>query len=148
MTDSSNLVGPVRMAHVVLPVLAMLSGCEQEPMKMTEPTPKPGVELAFDVPQEATAQIVHVVTRDIPAGAAIPWHTHPGVEMAYVESGDLELELAGQDAVRLAPGDNFTVLRGTVHSGKNVGEESARLVLTYVVDKDALLRSPADPPGD
>lgn len=148
MNQTRTSAGPVWTALAILPLLAMTAACEQAPAPVTEQAQKPGIELAFDVPQEGAAQVVHVVTRDIPAGGAIPWHTHPGVEMAYVESGDLELDLAGQDALRLAPGDHFTVLRGTVHSGRNVGEHPARLVLTYVVDKDAPLRSPADPPGD
>lgn len=138
----------LRIALLVLPALAMISGCEQETIKVTEPTPKPGIDLAFEVPQEEAAQIVHVVTRDIPAGATIPWHTHPGIEIAYVESGRIELEVAGKDKQFFAPGDHFTVLRGTVHAGKNVGEQPARLVLTYVLDKDSPLRSPADPPGE
>jgi quercetin dioxygenase-like cupin family protein len=89
---------------------------------------------------------VHVVTRDIPAGEAIPWHTHPGVEIAYVESGNVELEVAGKGKQVLSPGGHFMVPRGVVHSGRNVGSQPARLVITYVVDKDAPLRSPAEPP--
>lgn len=148
MSDCGRGPASLRLALFVLPALAMVSGCEQGAPILPEAAPKPGVELAFEVPQGGAAQVVHVVTRDIPAGAAIPWHTHPGVEMAYIESGNVELELVGQDTLRLAPGDHFTVLRGTVHSGRNVGERPARLVLTYVVDNDAPLRSPADPPAD
>jgi quercetin dioxygenase-like cupin family protein len=148
MNDYGRGPASLRLALFVLPALAMVSGCEQEAMKATEPPAKPSVELAFDMPQGELAQVVHVVTRDIPAGASIPWHTHPGFEIAYVESGKVELEMAGKDKLSLAPGDHFMVQRGTVHAGRNVGEYSARLVLTYVVDKDAPLRSPADPPAD
>ena len=40
------------------------------------------------------------------------------------------------------------VPRTTVHSGRNVGNGLARLVLTYVVDRDKPLRSPAEPPAE
>ena len=138
----------MRVALLIVPALALLTACDQEPMKFAEPAPKPGIELAFDVPHGAAAQIVHVVTRDIPPNGKIPWHTHPGVEIAYVESGNVELEMAGQDKQRLGPGGHFTVPRGTVHSGMNIGKENARLVLTYVVDKGAPLRSPAEAPEE
>ena len=107
---------------------------------------KPGVELAYDVPS-APDQAVHVQTRDIPVGGTISWHTHAGIEIAYLESGRVELELAGGEVLRLEPGGHFMIPRGVVHAGRNIGEGPARLVLTYVVDKGAPLRSPADPPA-
>ena len=134
------------MAGVAMLAAALLASCKQSEVKTPEPTPKPGMELAFDVPQGDAAQVVHVVTRDIPAGGEIPWHTHPGVEIAYVESGNVELEMAGKDVLKLGPGGHFMVPRGTVHSGRNTGQAAARLVLTYVVDKDATLRMPAEAP--
>jgi quercetin dioxygenase-like cupin family protein len=127
---------------------ALLVSCKQAEMKSPEPTPKPGIELAFDVPQGDAAQVVHVVTRDISAGGEIPWHTHPGVEIAYVESGNVELEMAGKGVLKLGPGGHFMVPRGAVHSGRNAGKAPARLVLTYVVDKGATLRMPAEPPEE
>lgn len=130
---------------------AALAGCTQEEAQQAEPAQsgaaaKPAVEIVQDLPQTDAPQVMHVVTRDIAAGGEIPWHTHPGIEIAYVESGNVELSMAGQEPLELGPGGHFTVLRGTVHSGRNTGSEPARLVLTYVVDKGATLRMPADAP--
>jgi len=126
---------------------ALVSGCKRVDTQASGQSVKPGIEITLDVPQGDAAQIVHVVTRDIPAGGEIPWHTHPGVEIAYVESGQVELEMAGQAVLKLGPGGYFIVPRGTVHSGRNTGDSPARLVLTYVVDKDATLRMPAEAPA-
>ncbi len=109
---------------------------------------KPALEMAFDVPAQDAAQSVHFLTRDIPPGGEIPWHTHPGVEMGYVESGELELRMQGKGPLKLSPGDSFRVTRGIVHGGFNVGKEPARVVITYVIDSGEPLRSPADPPQD
>lgn len=128
--------------------MVLATGCKEYELKQTAPTPRPGIELALDVSQAGPAQVVHIVTRDIPAGGEIPWHTHPGVEIAYVESGRVELTMAGRDVLRLGPGGHFAVERGVVHSGRNAGKLDARLVITYIVDKDAPLRSPASPPEE
>lgn len=132
---------------LVLAATAMVSACKKDLPEQKAAEPKPGVDLAFEVPQDAAPQLVNVVTRDIPSGAEIPWHTHPGVEIAYVESGQVELAVAGEAKRRLEPGGHFMVPRATVHSGRNVGEGWARLVLTYVVDRGKPLRSPAEPPA-
>jgi quercetin dioxygenase-like cupin family protein len=139
------LAGPAMLAA------ALVAGCAQEEARQAEPAEaeaaaKPGVEIIQDLPQGDAAQVVHVVTRDIPAGGEIPWHTHPGIEIGYVENGNVELLLAGQAPLQLAPGGHFTVQRDTVHSGRNTGAGPARLVLTYVVDKGATLRMPAEAP--
>ena len=47
---------------------------------------------------------------------------------------------------RLRPGDSFVVARGVAHNGVNLGKEPARLVLTYMVDKDAPLRTSVPAP--
>jgi len=136
----------LRLAFIATAVLLAVGG--QVMSMQAEESAKPGIDLTFEVPQGEAPQIVNVVTRDIAPGGAIPWHTHPGVEIAYVESGRLELEMAGRDKQLLEPGNHFMVPRGVVHAGRNVGDQPARLVLTYVVDKDAPLRSPAEPPHE
>lgn len=127
--------------------LLLLSACEPKPPRVEASETKPPVEINYPVPGDLGAQIVNVVTRDIAAGAEIPWHTHPGVEIAYVESGTLDLMIAGEANRRLRPGDSFMVPRGLVHGGRNAGAAPARLVLTYVVDRDAPLRTLAEPPA-
>jgi len=68
-------------------------------------------------------------------GAAVPQHTHPGEEIGYVLEGSLELEVAGKPSVTLKAGDAFFVPAETIHSGKNVGGGSTKVLSTYVVEK-------------
>lgn len=79
-------------------------------------------------------QEVIVAQVDTPAGAALMRHRHPGVEIGYVVSGQVELIVEGQ-AHTYKTGESFLVPRGAVHAGHPVGDGPARTVSTYVVDK-------------
>ena len=100
----------------------------------------------LDVPQDTGPQHVNVLVREFPVGGSSGWHVHPGVEIAYVLEGDMTLEQAGQPIRRLGPGDSFLMPRGVAHNGANVGKVPARMVITYVYDKDAPVRSPVPAP--
>lgn len=133
---------------------AALAGCaaatEPPPVVPVAPAPamKPIMQYVYPVPEDHGPQRVEVLTRDVPAGATIPWHTHAGVEIVYVENGRMEALVAGQKPVPITAGGYFVFDRGLVHSGRNTGTGPARLVITYVLDKDAPQRTPAPaPPG-
>lgn len=126
--------------------MVCLTACAAPARTQEVAAARPAMDVKFDVPQDKGAQIVSVMTRDIPPGGQVPWHTHPGVEIAYVETGEMELWMAGEPIRRLGPGDSFMAPRGVVHGGRNVGDTPARLVITYVVDDGAPLRSPAPAP--
>jgi quercetin dioxygenase-like cupin family protein len=79
---------------------------------------------------------------EIDPGAAVARHTHPGIETVYVLDGDFELSVKGDPARKLKTGDSFHVLREVPHSARN-GDKPSRLLVTYVVDKDKPLASPA-----
>lgn len=98
------------------------------------------------VPQDRGAQEVQVTKREFPAGGSSGWHTHPGVEVAYLLSGEMVLERAGQAPLRLKAGDSFTMPRGVAHNGINRGKVPARLVITYVVDAGAPVRTSVPAP--
>ena len=68
-------------------------------------------------------------------GAAAPRHTHPGEEMAYVLEGEVSLEIDGRPPMVLKPGDVFFVPAGTIHSAKNTGKTTSKVLSTYVVEK-------------
>jgi quercetin dioxygenase-like cupin family protein len=79
---------------------------------------------------------------EIDAGAMVARHTHPGIESTYVVEGGLELNVDGQAARQLQPGDAFEIAAGTVHGAKG-GAARTVLASTYVVEKGKPLASPA-----
>ena len=90
-------------------------------------------------------QVVIVQSRDFAPGSESGWHIHPGTEVAYVIAGRLELRVKGKVEV-LEAGDSFTMPRGVPHNGINPGTETAKAVITLVVDKGAQPRQPVAEP--
>lgn len=125
--------------------LALLAAAAQPAPASALPAPVPIASV--DVPHDKGAQEVHVVRREFPRGGASGWHVHPGVEIAYVVSGTMALDMAGQPRRILRAGDSFAMPRGVAHNGLNLGKVPARLLITYVVDKGAPVRSPVAPPA-
>ena len=79
---------------------------------------------------------------EIPVGAEVARHTHPGVESAFVLDGEAELYVQGQDAVTVRPGEGFQIPSEVPHGVRKV-EKPLRLAITYVVDKNKPLLTPA-----
>ncbi len=75
--------------------------------------------------------------------AVVARHTYPGVEMGYVVSGTLNVSLAGQPDRLMKPGDSWAFPAGAPHGLINPGHVPTKLVVTYVVEKDKPLSSPA-----
>lgn len=71
---------------------------------------------------------------DFAPGASFPRHRHPGEEIIYVLSGTIEYELNGKP-VRVKAGDVLFVPYGVVHAARNVGDEPAAELATYVLKK-------------
>src|SRR3974390_2118988 len=59
--------------------------------------------------------VTALYTVDIDAGAAVPRHTHPGVETTYVLEGEFDLAVEGQDVKHVKPGDSFQIAAGVIH---------------------------------
>ena len=91
-------------------------------------------------------QETSLATVDIAVGSGNPFHTHFGTEMGYVVFGHIRLEIVGQPARELGPGDSFLVPRGAVHHSVLVGGAPARLVNSWTVDKGKPLMTPAAAP--
>jgi quercetin dioxygenase-like cupin family protein len=75
-------------------------------------------------------------------GAAVPKHTHPGEEVAYVLEGQILLEVQGKPPITLKAGDVFFVPAGQVHAAKNSGTTVAKVLSTYIVEKGKPLATP------
>jgi len=95
-------------------------------------------ELPFPAPEYHT-----VTTRAaVDVGGTVMPHIHPGIEMAYIASGEAELIVQGQPARALHQGDSFAIPKGTVHSVRNSGKSALVMISTYVVERGAPLASP------
>lgn len=79
-----------------------------------------------------------------PAGA-VPMHIHPGDCVGSVVEGVVELLVEGQPPRRVAAGEAYANLRGTVHGFRNVGDSPARLLNALVVDKGVPRVQPVAP---
>jgi quercetin dioxygenase-like cupin family protein len=85
-----------------------------------------------------------IMTRaEIAPGGEVPSHTHPGIEMGYVASGEALLSRKGEANLTLKAGDSFSIQQGLVHSLKNAGPAPLVVISTYVVDQNQPLVIPA-----
>jgi quercetin dioxygenase-like cupin family protein len=84
---------------------------------------------------EASGREAVQVRVDFAPGAAFGRHSHPGEEIIYVLEGTLQYEVDGKPPVTLKAGDVFFVPAGTIHAARNVGQDNAAELATYVVEK-------------
>ncbi|HEX3755458.1 MAG TPA: cupin domain-containing protein [Rhizomicrobium sp.] len=96
----------------------------------------------YNVPAGSKDQSVMIFTRDIKPGASAGPHIHHGVEMCEVISGTMEVYRAGQKPEVVHGGGSFVIPRETPHDAKNIGNDVARLSITYVIDKGTAPRTP------
>ena len=75
-------------------------------------------------------------------GVQVARHTHPGVENIYILAGGGILSVKGQADRAVAAGEGLQIPAEVPHAFQ-VGPEKTRLAITYVVEKDKPLASPA-----
>ncbi len=80
---------------------------------------------------------------ELAAGGVSQRHTHAGEEMGFIIEGTCTLEVAGQDAQPLKPGDAFYIPANTPHLVRNTGTGVVKLVAVYVVEQGKPLATPA-----
>jgi quercetin dioxygenase-like cupin family protein len=79
---------------------------------------------------------------EIAPGAMVMWHTHPGIESAFVLEGGGVLSIKGQADQQAVAGKGFQIPIATPHALQN-GDGVTRIAATYVVEKGKPLASPA-----
>ena len=171
------------VAAVCLFVAIMLSGTgvAQTPESDTPASPiaSPAAQtsavfretLATGLPPAAPGQTLDLVQYDIPAHTTLAIHIHPGLQIAYVVSGELtyhvltgtvevrragdpdptqpgpvELLEAGTTTV-LMPGDSVAELPGAVHYGENLGDEPVVLLAATLLETGAPAAIATNPEG-
>jgi quercetin dioxygenase-like cupin family protein len=78
---------------------------------------------------------VNQVLVEFAPGVAFPKHSHPGEEIVYVVEGSLEYALEGRPPVTLKAGEVLFIPTGTPHAVRNVGNDKAAELATYIVEK-------------
>jgi len=122
-------------------------------------TPEPTVGVTRDVlsetePESAPGELFELVRYVIPAGAVLPVHTHPGVQMATVESGTLTYHVVANGSItvtradgtveEIGPGETATMdvgdswvePEGMVHYAENLTGEDVVLMSSSLLDAD------------
>jgi len=105
-------------------------------------------DIHVDVPAKARNLEVNVVEHDFAPGQSSGWHIHHGVEIAYVLSGAMNVQIAGGPIRHVVKGDTFEIERDTPHNGTNASTtEPAALLITYLKDKKGPAAIPVKRPS-
>lgn len=146
-------IGPALAALIIL-ALAVVVGWSPVTARQdgtSGATPAPAPEVVRDVlgdtePESAPGEVFELVRYTIPAGAVLPVHTHPGVQMAIVESGTLtyhvvengsvfvtradgaEEEIGPGETATFEVGDAWVEPEGMVHYAENRTDEPVVLL--------------------
>lgn len=78
-------------------------------------------------------EIVQVLT-EIPAGVESGWHMHPGEEVGYILTGNVQMEIEGQSTLTLHAGDPFLMPPRTPHNALDLGPDTGQMLSTYIVE--------------
>ena len=91
----------------------------------------PGDHYTFLVTREESGGAYFTMEALVPPGGGPPPHIHTREDEAfYLLEGELEFRL-GEETITATPGDFVNVPRGLVHNFRNVGADTARMVLTF-----------------
>jgi quercetin dioxygenase-like cupin family protein len=83
-----------------------------------------------------------LVRTELVPGAREPMHTHPGDYFAYVLEGTITFLREGQEPAKKKAGEVFFVPAGIVHGASNEGTVTAKLLVTFIVEKGKPLTTP------
>ncbi len=122
--------------------------------------------LSSGLPAAAPGDVLELVRYTIPAGTQLPAHTHPGMQVARIESGTLHYTVlagevpvtrapgsdpglpdavtAGGGEVAIGPGDAFAEAAGVAHYGRNAGPEPVVILVASLFTSGALPASLID----
>jgi quercetin dioxygenase-like cupin family protein len=118
---------------MALTMLVAVSGVALQSTQAQQPGIKRTDALRHDL--DVAGREVLQVRVDFAPGVAFGFHSHPGVEIAYVLEGTLEYQLEGKPPVTLTAGQALFIPSGVSHAAKNVGTGNAAELATYLVEK-------------
>jgi quercetin dioxygenase-like cupin family protein len=83
-----------------------------------------------------------LASAEIEPGANVGKHFHPGLEVAYIAEGALDLMVDGEQTKHLKAGDSYRIDVRKPHDARNTGSTPTKVVVTYVVEKGQPLATP------
>ncbi len=154
------MITKVRPAVILLIILALVATWATTTMARQDgtagATPEPAPAVTRDVlsetePESAPGEDLALVRYVIPAEFVLPVHTHPGVQMATVESGTLTYHVVANGSVTvtradgtvdvidpgetvvLTAGDSWIEPEGMVHYAENLTSDDVVLLATSLL---------------
>jgi len=79
---------------------------------------------------------ITVLRITIPAGVALPLHTHPVINAGVILQGTLQLSLQDGTTRLFNQGDALIEVVNTVHTGKSLGPKDTVVLVFYAGSKD------------
>ncbi len=119
--------------------LCAASGLVASAASAQAPTATRRILQSLEVP--GTNQVTHIVMVEFAAGALNPRHTHPGVALAYMVDGELELSLPDR-TLTAKRGESFNIEQDVPHAERG-GPDGARALVTFTLEKGKPLAVPA-----
>ncbi|WP_265823167.1 cupin domain-containing protein [Geovibrio ferrireducens] len=74
---------------------------------------------------------VTVLKITIPAGAVLPLHKHPVINVGVLVSGELKVTAENGDILHLKAGEAIVEVVNTWHKGENTGDTPAEIIVFY-----------------
>jgi quercetin dioxygenase-like cupin family protein len=78
---------------------------------------------------------VTVMKVAIPPGKETGWHKHDYPVFAYVEKGNLTIEIENKKTMQFSEGSSFAEVIDTYHNGKNTGDVDVSLIAFFLGEK-------------
>lgn len=100
-------------------------------------------------PQSGQAKVTAAIIT-IPPGASTGWHQHKIPLVAYILSGELEMEYANGKRIVLKPGQALMEAISVAHIGTNLGNQPVKIFVAFIAEEKSefthLLEAPTMPP--
>lgn len=89
-----------------------------------------------ELPAYALAQPEVTIKEIIIApGEKLPWHQHPVINAGILLSGELVVQTREGKKLHLKAGDTLIELVNTSHTGQNISNEPAKIVVFYLAEQ-------------